>query len=759
MSSPWDAMSAELRKPLKGSGSEVTRARRGVVEFTTWANETKLPSPVSVEDEPVVLARFGETLDVYQGPRGLNLDGQACIEWAKKMMKRSRELAVDGGAELEVEPETNHEESLKKLEAERMARREEEEELNEAADDGELDGEEGEYEEEEAPAPRRPPRPPQQPRIVVQMPKAPPSQRIRGSTREERSSFRSKIPKTQVIAIYKRDEDGRRVHVNDYTSDEIGEMHMSAFIEEFVDPKHGNEPDENGWATTTYIVQERDVNTGNLKGPSAPITIRVNVGNEEQQGRANPLIQSLQTVREAKQVLQEFERPDPRADMFRDAARTAGEKGDFSQMMMLAMMERLFSSRGGESSTDKVLMAVLDELRANRGLPPMGGGPPSMPPMPPPMMYPPMPPMPPPQAPPPSAIDKLMELSLAKLASPGPSLGDQMKDMMTFQQLIGASKNNDAAIVGAINELKRSIESERGSKAGSLEDTVTAFEKVKTLVTTLAPEVGGGGVGGFIKGLLTPDVAKAIAGVVGQGQAAAGAPAAGAPPANGMTGVPGSGVPGAPPAVAAPAPAPAAPAPRDPTKPPNPMPPGITDALKGFRIAQTRPTQVERFIDLIMSMYMSQDPFFVSLLQPALDNLNQADKGVEFLKVPRLTGMKLLIDARPELATPEFVDAVLGAMATRAGASIPATLTATTGQWTLDYTGNVIMLEALGAKKVNETPAPTQPAQTETPPPPEYAELIKNAREAAAAEQPNASVASAASEVLVSNAPAMAPSA
>lgn len=691
----WEAMAEELRKPFKGSGAEVTRSRRAIIEFGAWAHGNKVPLPVPVDMEADVLEQFGKSaLDVYRtGHNGkLNLDGQACLDWAKKMMQASREQAVDAGSELEVEAPSHEEklEQIRQTQEREMAEREVEVEEGEEFEGAE--GAEEQYEEEEE-EPQPPPRKrgrPIQPKVIVQMPKnygRPPRQNADRDTRG-RGGLNSMLPRTTSVRIFKRDEDGRRVPIDDFTSEEIGDLDIKKFVEKYIDGKHGNAPDDEGIAETEYTIFELD-QRGREKGSPATFTLRVEVGQPQQQEGSDPLSKSLHTLKRAKQVLSEFQEEDPRKPYFEEAQRQAAGKGDMNQMMMLAMMEKLFSS-GNTSRSDKLLELILERTGlAPRD--PMAAM--MMPPLPPPNWGP-----PPPLAPtPPSAIDKVLEVAIARMASPGPSFADQIKDMMTFQQLMGGARQSDPQMVQLLADLTKQVQSlhaTQGRAPGSLEETVAGFEKIQTLVKSLAPEVGGsGGIGGFIKGLLTPEVGGLIASAI-------------KPPEQGQKEAPGTP---APPAVA---PAPAQ-APRDPRKPPNPIPKSVIEAANAFKMAQTREHQVERFIDVVFAMYMTQDPFYLGFLGPAFEALNQADKSAEFLKVPRITAMRLLSETRPELADPNFVDAALAAMAIRAGAKLPDTLTSTTGTWTLDFRGNFMPLEKVGAVAVESVPAyvPQPPAE------------------------------------------------
>ena len=361
----WTEMADELRKPFKGSGADVTRSRRAIIEFGEWATAQQLPLPVAVDMEADVLEQFGKSaLDVYRtGTNGkLNLNGQACLDWAKKMMQRSREEAVDAGADVEVEAPSHEEklEEIRQTQEREMAEREVEadEEEFEGVQEG---GEESYEEEEEEPQPPRKRGRPVQPKVIVQLPKAfsRPTRPVDREARGGRGGLSSMLPRTTSIRIFKRDEDGRRTVIDDFTSEEIGDLDIKKFVEKYIDGKHGNPPDEDGIAETEYTIFELD-QRGREKGTPATFTLRVEVGPQSASTEApDGLAKSLHTLKRAKQVLSEFEEEDPRKPYFEEAQRQAAGKGDMQQMMMLAMMEKLFS-QNTTSRTDKLLELILE---------------------------------------------------------------------------------------------------------------------------------------------------------------------------------------------------------------------------------------------------------------------------------------------------------------------------------------------------------------------------------------------------------------
>ncbi len=163
------------------------------------------------------------------------------------------------------------------------------------------------------------------------------------------------------------------------------------------------------------------------------------------------------------------------------------------------------------------------------------------------------------------------------------------------------------------------------------------FEKLSTAVKTLAPQLNMGGLTGALQTILTPELGKAIGGMVAQGieqKQAAGAAKV----------LPGG------------APAPAKPQ----------IAPDIVQRVGALRIAQTPPVQIAATIDLVQTMWQGQ---FKAQLEPALGALMNGD-----VNPARQALNAVLTDARPELANGVFIDDVLRAMAVQTGMPIPPAL-------------------------------------------------------------------------------------
>jgi hypothetical protein len=200
---------------------------------------------------------------------------------------------------------------------------------------------------------------------------------------------------------------------------------------------------------------------------------------------------------------------------------------------------------------------------------------------------------------------------------------------------------------------------------------------------------------GFLKGLFTSEVGKVLGDAI--------AKAVQAQPGGASTPAPAPAQAGALPPPRAAAPASAQPPAQAPASPQPP--PAVVEAVKAFRVAQTPEVQAQRFIDLVFAMWMSGVKHYRDLLAPALESLNKAEESVQALSPARRTALALLAEVRPQLATPDFVDRCLAALAMRAGVDkLPDTLLKTAGKWTVDYAGNVLLLEQLGARPVEEKP-------------------------------------------------------
>lgn len=726
----WALILDGMKKELRGQGAAVTARRRGAAEFVEWATKEKvLPNFDPTEVEHIV-TNFSDTLTVHLRADGtLNKQGEACLVMARELLQKSMEATktvvvekVDAKWEDVVAtiaekkkppkapkptapepavttaapappPTEEPEEQMAKRQQEEQPEEEQFEEDGVQASGEDEDEPQEEPEDEPQEELQPPPRRQRPPPVVRYVERAP----ARGHKRAESAvgggvrsaALKNLLPRPEKIRLYKRNEMGKRELIDDFTLEEIGDMKLEAFIREYVDPKFSNEEGD----FTEYIAYPVDPRTNKDQLPPSSIQIRLQPQGPEAPNPMNQLRQAMGMVQELQQTvggMQQQQQP-AQNPLLQDAMRQKAAAGDMQGMFMLMMMERMQQPANNTGSMEQLLMKVLDRMdRMERG---GGSGSPSRgndfgpsfgpPPMP--FGYPPMPMAAPPQD---TGGSKLLDLAMARLAEKPPSLADSVKDLLALQTLM-QPKSNDSSELAALREEIRRLAG-GNVKPGSLEENLANFEKMTTMAKSISTQIGGGSdVGGFFKGLITPEVGKAIAGIVSQAQGKVVAPAA---------------------AQAAPPPQPQPP-PRDFNRPPMPPPDSVKNAVAMFGIAQTPEVQAQRMVDVLMAMYLSNDPYYLKVLGPALEDLNKSDQSVEFLKGPRKLLTQMLMELKKDMARPEFVDAVLAALALRAEAPIPATLLSSQGKWFFNGT-DVVMLE--NAKAV-DTQQPV-PVTTFTPP-------------------------------------------
>jgi hypothetical protein len=681
-------------KELKGTSAEKVRAQRSVNLFASWAEGNSLPFPIPPADRIEALERYTKSLDAALKNKdgSLNKEGQSAENWAIELMKRSTQpiatetTSVRGNVK---PPEVDEDE---------MAKRGEEEEFDEQDEVDDADEGEGEEEDEAVEAPKRQRMNgrgrSQQPVIVLPAGSIPGRRQNRS---EPRMTGAAKLfNKAANVTIDKRDERGKVVNVDEYSMSDIGDRSLREFIEEVVHPRFRNDG-----PVTEYIAYP----TGKRSQGT-----EIRMEDDEVPGAPDP----FGNVRQALSLFKDLKGEDEDDNGMRDLLKNkAQQSGDMQSVMMMMMMDRMFSKKSG---SDEILKAILDRLdRSNQP-------PPAPPPAFPQMM------MPPPQHE--SASTKLVEMAIAKMAQPPPSMFEQAKELATVRQLFAPDTGDTRvqALEREIARLNAQLTSGPSRKEG-FEQSVEAFEKVSTLVKSLAPQLGGesggGGIAGFLKGILTPDVGRAIA------QAVSGAPnqqAAQQQQAQQQ----------------APQPQqqqmqPAQPAQpvqqqqRDPNRPPNPVPQAVQEAAKAFALAQTPPVRAERFADYVFAMFLANDPFYQSFLNPVVEQLSKPEVGVEELKPARSLALRLIAELKPDWATPEFSDVCISALAAKAGSPIPETLVRTRGAWTLDFRGSVIMLADVA--KVAGT---IEPAKVAPQPAPQVEPLVPQTLPALAEDAPPA---------------------
>jgi hypothetical protein len=550
-------------------------------------------------------------------------------------------------------------------------------------------------------------------RIVVQQPTVRRSKRDhRQAAPQRRVTLADKLGgAAERFRVYVRDDDGRRELVNEYTNDDLGDMQMQQFLQEFIDPEYGAES-----GRTLYEVHQVDARTG--QDLPTPHKFSVNSDRGQQQRPPDP----FQQVHQAMDLMETLRSRTSRGDdsmtpMLQAAQQKAMNGGDMTSLMMLMMMEKLNKPQHNEEG---LLLKLIDRLdkRDRAGQPGSDFGAPGPFPPAPFFMPPPMPVAPPPPE------SKFMDVAMAKLLNP-PSLADSMKEAMAFQQMMGGMQQQSpqmAALLQAVQTLAQEVtalKANGGSAPNGLESAVATFEKVGTMVKALAPQVGAGGgdaggIGSALQNLITPKLGAALGDALANGFEKQKQQQAG----QGQQ---------APQQQAAPAPVPAqpvAPPPPNPNAPPNPPPPALVHAVQALRVAQTDPVRVERFVSLLEAMFTSGHPYYQRMLQPALESLNEAEKGVEKLTPGRVLAFGLLLELLPAHATPEMADAIIEALAKKFGvAELPKTFTQTRNAWLIDARGQLVWKSGAqpivlldGSIAQVEPPAP--PVVQVTPPPP-----------------------------------------
>lgn len=665
----WQDLVREAQNEVKGAGAEKARARAAINEFADWATQNSIPFPLPLEANDATVEQYATAMEHHRTPSGgWSKNGESALHWAKELFQRSRNLPQ------QKEPEMPKQEVY-------------EEEMEDGADESFEDGadesfEEQEEEVEEAPPKKRKSRQaasPQQP-IIVQMPASQAvKQRQPKSQQQAQPTLKGLLPRTEKLRMFKRDERGKRVLIDDYTVEDLAGQKLTDFIEDVVHLRFANEG-----VPTEYVVFEVDPRSDREKGPP----FRHVIEPEEQQGP--PVADPFRQVHQAMGLLRELQggREEPPKEMnpaFAALQQQKAASGDTNGVLMMMMMEKLFANSQRPSNDTELLMKILDRLEGKPGREPMMS-------MPPPGWA---PPPPPPVQPVSSAMDKVMELAVAKLAAPPPSTFEMAKELASVQQLLtGNGKSSDE--VNAMRSELRELRTLMASKPqGGLEKDLETFEKVTTMVKSIAPQVNAdgssGGIGGFIKNILTPDVAKAIAGAVGA------LPQGAVPPQGPQPAFQSQPVQQVQQVAAQPPP------PRDPNRPPNPPPPNIVEAARIFQMAQTPPARAEKFADFIVAMFTSSDPYYQQLLGPVVGELSKPVVGIEELKPARRLAMMLVAEQKPDWATPDFVDVCLASLGGKVGIEMPDALAKTAGAWTLDFRGNVVMLENI-AKPVVEQP-------------------------------------------------------
>lgn len=666
----WLELGGEItRGELKGSSTQNARARRSVNEFCDWAEKNAVGFPADLSNDATVVELFTQALEHHRNDKGvLNRNGESAVEWAKELLKRSRRVNEEPTPPPAEEPMAS-----KRAAKHEEEERNEEEEFEEDDEEGGEDDEEFEEDDEEEPEPEPAPRKKRAGRQqVIQVAIPPP--RARGARAEPRS--KKLFDRPQEVKLFKMDDYGKRVEIGVYTAEDIAGRSLKDWIEDVIHPRFYNENSD-----TEYLVYEMSAD-GKLR--PQPFKYNVEMDDQPQENARDP----LNTVRSAFSLFNELRGPQQEQEKNPALVGLAQQKaasGDLSGVMMAMMMEKLFSQQS--KPNDDALFKILEYIKGQQAPAQMG----------PPPGWGPGPGWGPPPAPAASSsLDKVVELAVSKLVSGPPTFAQQMAEFAQMQQFLKPQDTETVTLLRQeIAALKQAIANGNRGPTGGLDESVASFEKITTLVKTLAPQVGGNeGFAGFLRGVLTPQVGQALRDAV-----------TGAPPQQPQA-------PGQPAQQQAPQQQQ-----RDPRKPPNPVPPAVMDAVKAIHIAQTAPARAERFAEFVIAMATSNDPYYNALLAPSFTAMQQPVIGVNELTPVRKLAMQLIWEQKREWATPEFADACIAALATKAGAQMPDALVQTRGAWMLDFKGDVVMLSQMGAVPVQPGVPPQQLPGGEQPQP------------------------------------------
>lgn len=546
-------------------------------------------------------------------------------------------------------------------------------------DDETLEDEEAPLDEVDTQPPSRRARPQriQQPQVVYVQPPPPPRAKTQRPQSPPRNSF---FPSQDMVCrIYKRAAGGRRSLIGEYTKDDIGGMSLPAFVKEYIDPEN-NEPT----GRTTYECIQVDSRSQEV-GRAYPVTIESAPQEQGPLGQVREVFDLFQEMRAGEE-----EKAQQNNELLGEMKKKAMSNNDFGPMMMLFMMERMMAPPKRDEET---MFRVLEKMGIGKDAHssvPMAA-------MPMPMSMP--MPLPPPVPAPSSALDKLMEASIAAMLKPAPSFFEQLREMQAMQQLMHPPQ---PALNPELTALLRLLAERQAQpkEVGAIDGMMLQFEKLNTMVKTLAPQMNMGGWAAPIQGILgNPEVQKALANVVG---------GIGGPPVKGTQ-----------PQLVAQQPQQPAPIPLTvQQQPQNPKPtPEMLDAAKKLAIAQTLEFRVAALQELLTAMYMS--PTYQPVIEPVLKEA--MEKG-NVLPAQQFIHM-LLTEVNPSLATMELVNATLRSMAMQAGEQGKKTVEA---------------LDKIAAP--TPTPASSTPGTIETPnakviPINGYEAQIEAARAASAAEK------------------------
>lgn len=495
----------------------------------------------------------------------------------------------------------------------------------------EEDGPEPEVEEEEEAAPKRRPAPRAQ-QVFVAMPQR--RMAPRGAA-QPRSTL---LPRMEKVRIHKRGPGGARIYIGDYTTQDIGSMDLNRFIKEFVDPEQGDPSGTTKYEACPVNAQDKE------HGTPAQITIS-NGAPPQQPDSVSQIRDVVDLVNDLRSVATDEQRANQ--ELLLEAKRKAMGNGDMSQLLMLMMMQNMSRPQNDIEGMVKVAERLHGGKSEHHG--PSGG-----------IQF-----LPPPLPPQNGHLDKMMELMLAKAMAPAPTFMEQMQQMQMMNQLLHPPNAMQAVVdtlkaeMAALRAAVTAQAPQPAAAPGSIDAALGTFEKLSTVVKTLAPTLNAGGITGMLQSVFTPELMKTVGNVAASALQNAGVGVApGQAPAGAKPQLPAG-------QQAAPAPTRAtAPAPRAPAQPE--LPQAIVDAGNALRIAQTREVQLQATTALLQAMYLGP---FRQNLEPVLQELMQGQ-----VERARAVLGGILKEVRPDLNQPTFIEDTMRLLFTQNGVPLPAAL-------------------------------------------------------------------------------------
>lgn len=433
------------------------------------------------------------------------------------------------------------------------------------------------------------------------------------------------LPKNEKIRIFKRGLGGKKTYVQDYTVDEIGGGSLHKFLKEYVTPAFG---DASG--VTVYEVYEVGPDDKERGQPSS-ITIEdepMDAGNDPI-SHARSALSFIEEVREMEE-----NRHGTSRDVLDEMKRKAANGGDMNNMMMLMMMERLMG--GGSSNPEALALKLVERLQG------AGGGVPLQP----------LPLGPPPT----SSLDKMMEVLLASALKPPPppkTLMEQMTEMKLMREIFAPPPTS--AVPPELIQLLARMNEKLDKPRGGIEEALGTFDKLTGVVKQLAPQVNMGGITGALQSILTPELGKAVGGMLAGGiakaqesvqSAAKGAPSTTAPrlPANAT---------------------PVAPVTANPNPEPPPVPEAIQAAAKKLHEEKDETKARIALTDLLQAMYAEPT------IKPRLDEVLGAVLTGDYKPAKAALKDIVLSAQRPDLDNEMFIDRTIALLVTNAGGTPP----------------------------------------------------------------------------------------